>query len=760
MVLTTEEIKRLWQNEFVDYLKQDWAQNWKSSYIKLIENVKAATVDELSSVEFMTKLWDDNDISAVGQGNISVEKVIQDADLRKWFANLRDKQFPTGDDKVEEIYRIYLEALEKIELLCRKLPRLKLLRLMAALFPHDFTCITNILYLKKTARYFGVYDKRYNLVHLNKAILEKLYKAVGPTEGNVEELVKRSIFSWFLFVHCQDKSEASSSGLEEKVGPKPGDERLVYPPVMQRRKGLTSIGGYTNAILKILDLTRNGVTIDEAKDLLSKEFPTSKRQTISTYINIVRHELGLLKLSAGNILEPTQLGLEYLETMDPDVLQATLLTRIIGFEKILWELRDNKSLSRKELTDKLQQYYPGWTSNFMPGVMVSWSMSFDLIKKDDQGYYLTEKGKQWADLINEEPADIILETPSIGGQELDAQGESPYKPANTTLKQIIAKFEETQYLFSEETIAKFHIALHTREKKHFVLLSGLSGTGKTLLAQVYANIYYEIERENPYLLTVPVQPDWTDPSGLLGYINPLTEQLSFVRTPCLEFLMKASGDPVNPYFLCLDEMNLARVEYYFAPFLSAMETGSRLTIHLEESLIDGVPPYIEWPGNLFIIGTVNMDETTHTFSDKVLDRAFTMEFWDVDLDAYTNKFLKGRDDYPKELANDIVSILKQIQDILIQCRLHFGYRTTEELLLYIKANKDLGAGILSTETALDEALYMKILPKIRGENNSTLINAMDSLIKLMEQKKLQKCLGRLIQMKEELMLNGTTRFWR
>src|SRR5690606_14047711 len=116
--------------------------------------------------------------------------------------------------------------------------------------------------------------------------------------------------------------------------------------------------------------------------------------------------------------------------------------------------------------------------------------------------------------------------------------------------------------------------------------------------------------------------------------------------PALRLLLDAEAHPDVPYFLVLDEMNLARVEHYFAPFLSAMESTQdpSIQIHAHDERVNGVPPRVRWPNNLRIGGTVNMDETTHPFSDKVLDRAFTLEFWEVDL--------KGWFDRQPELGED------------------------------------------------------------------------------------------------------------
>ena len=148
---------------------------------------------------------------------------------------------------------------------------------------------------------------------------------------------------------------------------------------------------------------------------------------------------------------------------------------------------------------------------------------------------------------------------------------------------------------------------------------------------------------------VPVRPDWVDNRGLLGYLNPLTNEYS--TTPFLDLLLRAraeeeraaaTGENAHPFFVILDEMNLARVEHYFSDFLSALESGEDIPLHENEAIESGesesgpqVPRKLKVPGNVLFTGTVNVDETTYMFSPKVLDRAFTIEFDQVDLEGFT-----------------------------------------------------------------------------------------------------------------------------
>jgi energy-coupling factor transporter ATP-binding protein EcfA2 len=231
----------------------------------------------------------------------------------------------------------------------------------------------------------------------------------------------------------------------------------------------------------------------------------------------------------------------------------------------------------------------------------------------------------------------------------------PMLHAKTDICLALSRFFSAKgFTFTRWQIATFYAALKT---KGFVILSGLSGTGKTRLAQYFAELMPEPEvqladepasQKRPNYHFAAVRPDWRDAKPLLGYYNPLTETYEF--TALLRFILQADGDyrahqsGAKPHFIILDEMNLARVEYYFADFLSVLESGRSEDGYTREALRFQYPPETEGetpprqlrlPPNLYVVGTVNVDETTHAFSSKVLDRAFTIEMTEVDLDLST-----------------------------------------------------------------------------------------------------------------------------
>ena len=206
----------------------------------------------------------------------------------------------------------------------------------------------------------------------------------------------------------------------------------------------------------------------------------------------------------------------------------------------------------------------------------------------------------------------------------------------------------------------------------------------------------------------------------------------------LDLVIAASKDPTRPYFLILDEMNMSHVERYFADFLSAMESSDgMIKLHSGSEDWDGVPSTINLPKNLFIIGTVNIDETTYMFSPKVLDRANVIEFRVSDSEM-TSFF-----DAPKALNMDVLRgagasmaesfVAKALEKNLADSRLgdelmpffrmlqkagaEFGYRTATEMSRFISICDSLAEGIMDRNTIVDAAIMQKLLPKLHGSRN-------------------------------------------
>lgn len=299
--------------------------------------------------------------------------------------------------------------------------------------------------------------------------------------------------------------------------------------------------------------------------------------------------------------------------------------------------------------------------------------------------------------------------------------------------------------------------------KPFVILTGNSGTGKTRISKRFAK-YLEVRDEDgePNWLLVPVGADWTDNTKVLGFFNPLADggKGAYEETGILKLIKRANAHPDVPYFLILDEMNLSHVERYFADLLSHMETiGEDNLIVLDgyenKDADEADSAKLPYPKNLFVIGTVNIDETTYMFSPKVLDRANVIEFkpgkedvlrWftaaegaaDITIAAsgVAQSFLRLAEDIRGDndhiSSDDFAAITEKfgkLYDALEICGFEFAYRTVREVRRYVNAAHEFDVEGYDLRRAIDEQIVQKILPKLHGSRRE-IGDLLDELTKL------------------------------
>jgi 5-methylcytosine-specific restriction protein B len=296
--------------------------------------------------------------------------------------------------------------------------------------------------------------------------------------------------------------------------------------------------------------------------------------------------------------------------------------------------------------------------------------------------------------------------------------------------------------------------------------------------------------------TIAVGADWTDNRPLLGFRNLLSQQgqSQYVAPEALRLILKASAaqeessvrqqdniHAVEPYFIILDEMNLSHVERYFADFLSSMESGEPLRLHdcpeglNADGVVGVVPHQVKWPKNLFIIGTVNVDETTYLFSPKVLDRAHVIEFrvsWDevsaglssfslpnherwgaASIQAFMDVSLSGHKTLSDSDHSKLLEVLGVLYSVLSGSRFVFAHRTARECLNFIAAAHALAAEGLIAPVAItdliDSALMQKALPKLNGTAGS-LGKIIEGLIAVSKAQGLVRCTEKLEAMSRQL----------
>jgi energy-coupling factor transporter ATP-binding protein EcfA2 len=281
---------------------------------------------------------------------------------------------------------------------------------------------------------------------------------------------------------------------------------------------------------------------------------------------------------------------------------------------------------------------------------------------------------------------------------ITTQGGDAHTPtAQDDFEYILKRFRSSypSFRISDSVIRRYHLAIGTRG---FTILCGASGTGKTWLAQAYADCVGARTK------LVAVDPSWSSNEDLLGFLSPLDG--FFHGTPFSEFVKEAAREweaanreirRPRMFNVILDEMNLARVEHYFSRFLSAMEIRSREG----SAQLDLAPGHhVELTPNLRFTGTVNVDETTHGFADKVFDRAQVLE-----LPLPRDEVIAHLGDSPHAV------ILMGVWDALRPVA-PFGFRVLDEISVYLMHSAEIGT---PWRTALDEQLVQKVLPRVRSD---------------------------------------------
>lgn len=313
---------------------------------------------------------------------------------------------------------------------------------------------------------------------------------------------------------------------------------------------------------------------------------------------------------------------------------------------------------------------------------------------------------------------------------IDTDDEN-YIETNELLGMINNYIKNQGYIYTKEQLSNLYLSLKT---KPFVILAGISGTGKSKIVRLFANALGATTENNQFNL-ISVRPDWNDGCDLIGYKNLNDE---FIEGQLTKTIIEASK-PENkdkPYFICLDEMNLARVEYYLSDYLSVIESRQKVGQEIiTDKLVQDKDLHI--PENIYLIGTVNMDDTTFTFSRKVLDRANTIEFSDVNLENLfgdsdnentetlniNNHFLKTNylktidiEEEYREYAKEVNKKIIEINEILKKSKKQFAYRVRDEILFYMIENKK--SELLDENLAFDYQIMQKILPAINGSERS------------------------------------------
>lgn len=727
---------------------------WITRLAEWLKHVESADHATFVSPEFQGELWEGRTIAATGQGHIDVSTVIANPAIAETLWELKQTPLPSAPaERIAWLGDAWERVSSMVLPLVPRRPRLKMYRVFASLWPEHFTTVAHYQKLQVLGRALGLAPTTDHRTELHQRVLQR-FDEVGVETSSREE---RMTLAWALIVHfVQERNEGAT-----EVPSEVANELKLNPlPAGRRRRGMLAINGSVPSVVAMLAFAKDGCKRADFLEHIRSVNPKLATNSLGTNLNALIAEWGALR-STGDDLFLTPRGEALLESGEAEDVSDWLLTQILGFDNLLYLLQESP-LQQKQAISRLQRVNPGWTSNFAPTVLINWIKGMELAELDSaKVLHLTQRGREWASRIHWTPGELpaphkeAAETikASQASDVDDLWSQLPSVPA------IRASFPK-DLAFDPALIAQLHTGLWNRRhpRRHFAVLTGLSGAGKTLLAMGYAKALWAHAPEEPTdqkgFHVVAVQPGWHDPSSLLGYVNPIDTDV-YMRTGFLEFLLRASADPDRPYVVLLDEMNLSHPEQYLAPLLSAMETGDDIELHALGDEVGDVPGRLPYPANLVIIGTVNMDETTHGLSDKVLDRSTVIEFWDIQVDQFPGWATSTLE--PGDLAL-VKTVLGALLAPLRAVRLHFGWRTIGDVLGYVEAGVE--GGQFTAREALDFSVYAKLLPKLRGEDNRRLREALAAVASVLVAHQLEKSSAKVEELRADLQEQGSARFWR
>lgn len=396
-----------------------------------------------------------------------------------------------------------------------------------------------------------------------------------------------------------------------------------------------------------------------------------------------------------------------------------------------------------------------------------------------------ENGKIESKEVTVEYKKTIVEL-SKPGEERLVEIDTTIKNDNLIIKSMDYHSQRRNLFYAMNDFINFHTAIKC---SNLVILSGLSGTGKSALVDIYARalgINYTPNPEDNRLLFIPVRPSWNDDADLLGYVDLVHMVYRASDTGFVNFLVKAQKEENKMFIVCFDEMNLARVEHYFSQFLSILERPvNQRELQLYDDQYSGrlynsaeYPSRIKIGDNIRFIGTVNVDESTYHFSDKVLDRANVIQLEVLD---YSEAWIKkpyetlpqitwSYDEYRSILKGidinigDVTKLLWQIHTLLQSASSKYGIgpRIVKAVELYISNLPVELESKFEFGTALDYQIMQRVLTKVRGPESQlgNILNeeSQENIIKIFDEFKelsnFVRCRGVVKQKQKELKAYG------
>ena len=606
-------------------------QTWRARYEAMVKRVQTTPEPEWLTAEFQRMLWEHGGVSGIGPGSsVTVTGAYEDMKLARFLLDLRDKGAPQDPQAAATVLQsAYDDILARVRpAYTGKRPRARIVRLMAALFPHQMTCLMDDRRTQQLRGLIGAAKAPTGWVGQNAPIRARLREVLDGLDG---EDVDHAMFSWFLW---ETNFGTVEQGAVEAVGMgrEPSDvPAFSLMPAALQRPSLVFVRDNMTVLLTMLRECEQGLSRQDLIGVIMTLAPTLGEGSAGIVLSQAMGGLGLIQLSDGGY-RPTSRGLEVLGAAVPvHALRGPLVGRVLGVGHLLRLMRKHPDgVMMQALATELQALFPTWTTPRSGQELIQWLVATELFSVETVGgsslLRLTDDGEDYAAALPEDfderwkplgkaPAALAPD----GVAEPKSEAPDGLAPTAYSSADIIT---DGCFLPKAEIDAMLDLLRH---KKNLVL-QGPPGTGKTWLAR---RLGYALAgaKDPDRVMAVQFQPSLSYEDFVRGWRPYAGEDgkggLRLADGAFLECVSKALKQPDDVFVLVIEEINRGNPAQILGELLTLLEADKRIpgeALRLAYPRDPDERVYI--PPNLHVIGTMNLADRSLALVDLALRRRF------------------------------------------------------------------------------------------------------------------------------------------
>ena len=625
---TTSDLLALYEGRFQALLTSDWA-SWRQAYVGLVRAVQEADEATWLRRDFQQRLWDDAAISTIGPGqSVTVVAAYDDQELAASLFQARGSLAGLPlDERGAALEKLYESVLGRVYLrYTPRRPKARLVRLLAAIFPADMTCLMDAPRTWSVQRLTGTQRLPGDFIAQHPAIRATIREALNKP-GSLEHEVEQSMFAWFVWERLANRPEEGAVATQLPDRQANAVPAFSLLPANAQRRSLPSVKDNVPLLMAMVREAEQGISREDLIGVILSEATQLNASSAANMISQAMGGLGLLRLD-GVTYRPTERGQEMLTAAEPaHVLRGPLIGRVFGMGHLLRMVkREPGKLRPVDVSNRIRDLVPTWTSTQPASFILGWARTTGLVQVEDGAggsrLRLTDDGEDYAAALPDDFEDrwriepqeeVAADQPD--GAPTAPSGDAAAAAARYGVDEIIA---EGCFMPREGITA----AVELLRRKKNLILQGPPGTGKTWLAKRLGYALLGVQ-DPERLLAVQFQPSLSYEDFVRGWRPDGAGGLRLADGVFLDAVSAALAEPGRPFVLVIEEINRGNPAQILGEMLTLIEDGKR---HKKEALRLTYPRTVEErvhvPDNLYIVGTMNLADRSLALVDLALRRRF------------------------------------------------------------------------------------------------------------------------------------------